>query len=387
VSKQKSLSEILDDLREARFDALKGVAESFEVEVKGGPYVLSSERQKHELAKDVSALANAMGGVILIGFRTERDPQLLGERIEECRPFEHGLCDLNQYRNVLNDWIYPPIQNLQIEWFPSNNVDKGVVAIRVPTEATDGSPYVVCKTIDLDGKINGNLIGYYQRVQDRVIARTPQLLRANLKDGSRFGELNTRLDNLEQSIALLAATVGTLITQQPTQESSGISQEEVEDRIHEAVVAVEREGLPSIILSANSTTRCDFEGLFESRSEGIVRLFENPPTLRDQGFVICVYRASSIIRARLRRCVAPENELLDLWKDGCLIAVGPGDGGLLGWMLNRSDGALPIRNFILTEVVLNFLNLAMKVFRYATPLAMRLPPGLTQTVKTLLAVR
>jgi predicted HTH transcriptional regulator len=43
------------------FDQLIGAPESLEVEFKSEPYRVEQESQKFELAKDVSALANAAG--------------------------------------------------------------------------------------------------------------------------------------------------------------------------------------------------------------------------------------------------------------------------------------------------------------------------------------
>jgi hypothetical protein len=57
-----SVAAILDILRSGNFDPLVGTIEDARIEAKGEPYQLSgNERQKQELAKDVSALANAGG--------------------------------------------------------------------------------------------------------------------------------------------------------------------------------------------------------------------------------------------------------------------------------------------------------------------------------------
>ena len=54
--------EILAVLEDGAFERLKGSPENLEVEFKREPYRLDQENQKFELAKDVSALANAAGG-------------------------------------------------------------------------------------------------------------------------------------------------------------------------------------------------------------------------------------------------------------------------------------------------------------------------------------
>ena len=57
------------------FEQFIGVPEGLEVEFKAEPYQIEHDSQRFELAKDVSALANAVGGVIVIGARTARDDE------------------------------------------------------------------------------------------------------------------------------------------------------------------------------------------------------------------------------------------------------------------------------------------------------------------------
>ena len=79
-----TVEEILRALESGNFESLIGLVENAETEAKGAPYQLSlGDAQKHELAKDVSALANADGGIILLGFRTAKDDLNPVEKIEE----------------------------------------------------------------------------------------------------------------------------------------------------------------------------------------------------------------------------------------------------------------------------------------------------------------
>jgi hypothetical protein len=64
--------EILAALTAGTFAALLGTSEDDAVECKAAPYRTGDERECIELAKDISGLANANGGLILIGARTQR---------------------------------------------------------------------------------------------------------------------------------------------------------------------------------------------------------------------------------------------------------------------------------------------------------------------------
>jgi len=101
-------------LENGHFDELIGAVEDQHLECKAAPYQLQHEHQKQELAKDVYALANADGGIILIGVKTERNPVHFGDEIIESCPFPQTLVDPDQWQAVLRTWIYPPLQHVDI---------------------------------------------------------------------------------------------------------------------------------------------------------------------------------------------------------------------------------------------------------------------------------
>jgi len=96
---------------------------------------------------------------------------------------------------------------------------------------------------------------------------------------------------------------------------------------------------------------CSFPTLFKSRSERVVRLIENPPQLRQQGFEIWADKTSEIILGRMRRNVLAGSRLIELWKDGLFIFIGPGDEDFLGWRMGGGDRAIHISNFVLAEAI------------------------------------
>lgn len=83
----QSVHDVLEKLLVGQFDALIGLPESEWLEAKPSPYVLDTTKQKLELAKDVSALANAVGGVLVLGFDTVRDPLTATEHISAVNEF------------------------------------------------------------------------------------------------------------------------------------------------------------------------------------------------------------------------------------------------------------------------------------------------------------
>ena len=79
--------EVLTVLTRRSFEDLIGKEEGLELEFKGSPYRLDVDAEKFELGKDVSGLANAEGGVIVIGVRTKRHLESLSTWPTTCGQF------------------------------------------------------------------------------------------------------------------------------------------------------------------------------------------------------------------------------------------------------------------------------------------------------------
>src|SRR5208282_6356866 len=105
MTKSLSTASILEILKNGNLAEIEGTIEDSQIEFKDSPYQLTNDLMKCELAKDVSALANVDGGLILIGFRTEKDQDPSVEYADRCRPFDPSLFDSDQYRKVLESWI------------------------------------------------------------------------------------------------------------------------------------------------------------------------------------------------------------------------------------------------------------------------------------------
>lgn len=108
-------------------------------------------------------------------------------------------------------------------------------------------------------------------------------------------------------------------------------------------------------MTAMSEGECEFPSLFLSRHEHVVRLIENPPPLRPRGFAIWADKTSEIIQGRFRRNMIGGHRLIELWKDGLFIFIGPGDEDLLGWRMHGFEKPIHISNFVLAKMILKFL--------------------------------
>jgi hypothetical protein len=365
------LADIISILESGDFDQLIGGMENDYLECKGEPYKLEQEIGKMELAKDISALANADGGVILIGVTTEKD-LALADVIRRCGCFAEGFIDFNKYENIISDWVVPSIPGLRLKWHPSSvNPKEGVVSILVPQTACQERPYIVGRIIDDTGKVSGSYVGFFERKRDRVPPIRPSELRERLKDGLRFAELNTRLMNVEEMVGKTAARDLNQPPSYPTKDFTLVPVLPVETILGRIQRTREEVGFGSratFSLVAWSEKPINFPGLFESRDDPVVQYLEHPPQLRTDGFGLLRGRPSTIVEGKLRRCLAPGFRLLEIWRDGPLISMVEGDGGHLCWGVDSTeDVGLKINNLALTETVYLFCDWALNVYKFATP--------------------
>jgi len=353
--------ELLEKLEARDFEALLGLMESEWLEAKETPYHLDSHKQKLELAKDVTALANANGGIIVLGFDCEKLPTTAGERICKVCQFPVALIDPSKYRQILADVVHPPPHGVSVLVFEAND-GQGVAAIFVDPGVITEKPYLVGKMLDENDISIGAYFGYFERKRDFIpavsIARIQQQLAAGLQSAS----IQQRLEAIETKIDALTPPrrLATVVT--------SVQKPEREARIKRARIAVGRDTEPLIYFNAVPENACSFPTLFKSHSDRVVRLIENPPQFRSNGFEIWADRTSEIIEGRLRRNMIPGQRLIELWQDGEFTFVGPGDEDFLGWSVGTGPGR-PIRvsNFVLAESTLHFCWLMRWVFEEAVP--------------------
>ena len=361
-----SVSEVLEKLVAKDFHALIGIAEGVWLDAKESPYLFETTKQKLELAKDVTALANAVGGIIVLGFDTERDTLTLGELINKVCPFPPGLVDPDRYRKVVHEYVYPPLDVL-VKVFEAAD---GKVVAAVVVHGAVNKPYIVAKITDETSQTIGAHFGYFERKQDVIPSLSVARIQQQLAAGQQWASLDQRLQGIEANVASWGK-IG------PPVKGVGITDEVRNERLKAARIAVERDDAPLVYYMASPEGECDFPTLFLSRGERVVRLIERPPQLRPQGFEIYSGDRSEILLGKLRRNMVAGRRLIELWKDGLFIFLGQGDEDFLGWRMGGEDRPIHISNFVLAESILMFCWLMRFIYEEADPkpFALRLTVG------------
>jgi hypothetical protein len=225
--------EVLAVLADGRFDALVGIAEDESLEFKRQPYRLDEEQQAFELAKDVSALANASaGGLLVVGFETQRTEGSSVDSVARVRTFARDLIDEPRYLDKIRQLIFPLVVGVRVEFNPeSGNADRGVLAIVVPPQPDDQKYFLVAKSFTGPDGAPGWLLGISIRSFDRDRPLAIGEIHALLSRGRNIaGQLDT-----------MQATLGQIDAR-----TSGVAAEESNAAPVESVLSRVREGLDAL---------------------------------------------------------------------------------------------------------------------------------------------
>ena len=329
-------------LREGTFESLVGETENEWFDAKAKPYQLD-DNGKRELARDVAALANARGGVLVIGARTEASRQHFGDEVAEIRPFAQDLVNTAQYRHILDGWIYPRVQGLVVEWAASStDHTRGVVTIRVPEQSADLRPFLVTKAIS-GGRLVETFFGYAERRADTNaplgVIDLHRALRAGLQYERTF---ERRLDNLEAMIRELREARGSSVPQ--------LANVDVDERVARAMTDGGIVNERALVLTAYAATHQELQTIFSSSGDGIRRKLEQPPVLRYAGWDLSTRGISEIVEGEFVRARS-SRKVVDLYRDGTLVLACAADESFLGWaMKNQKLNSLGVIELIYSFV-------------------------------------
>ena len=353
--KEFSIKELKKIINEGIFDSLIGKIENDFFDCKKEIYDLKNDSSKRELAKDVSSFANLHGGYILIGPQTQKNKNHFGDEIERINLLNQGLVDINQYFDIIRDWIYPEIEGLEMEWKPSNNDEnKGILAIKVPQQKETSKPFLVKKVVE--GKKHSEIIfGYAERKGDKNDPKKIQDIHKIMRDGLLYDRnIENRFDALESLIE---------INQQQIQKDKHIKKDkEIEEMVKEKINATLKvnnmNNQRMIILSAYSKdVKGKLKTLFTEKENSIKRQLEIPPIIRHGGWSLETLDGGKIIERQLVR-VMNSVKIVDLYKDGTLVFAGLADEEFLSW---ASKDGLKINSLALIELVYNFISFYKEV--------------------------
>ncbi|MFJ5260101.1 helix-turn-helix domain-containing protein [Streptomyces sp. NPDC088387] len=198
-------------LAQQRPEAIVGMPESEWVDFKGvgpaGPYDLSLDAKKYELAKDVAAFANAAGGLLVCGFTATRRPTDLHEAVVKPVPFAKRLVNTERYKAVIADLARPPI-GVEFSWYDDpGDPGLGYLVIEVPALPESARWALVTKILNEDGKLVKGGVAIPVRHGDDTRYLSPDLVYQLVNSGLRAGPAMD-LDLSVEEGAAVDVTVG-----------------------------------------------------------------------------------------------------------------------------------------------------------------------------------
>ncbi|MET8138285.1 ATP-binding protein, partial [Streptomyces sp. NPDC005251] len=159
-------------LASGQVDGILGTPESEWVDFKAaglnGPYDLSTDKGKFELAKDVAAFANTGGGLIVCGFKAKRRPSDLHEAAQKPTPFAKSLVNTDTYKDVITEYVRPLI-GVEFHWFnDASDPDLGYFVIDVQAVPDSDRWALVTKTLSEDGRLVKGGVAIPRRHSDKT---------------------------------------------------------------------------------------------------------------------------------------------------------------------------------------------------------------------------
>jgi len=361
-----SLAECRRLLGASDFTSFLDAVESERVEFKAEPYRLERDHHKQELAKDVSGLANAGGGIILIGFKTSKDAAVLGDYVTGLRPFPRAYFRIEQYQDIIQEWVYPS-PNVTLSWFDSGD-GSGFAAIDVSEGAKEHLPYLIKRIVSDDGKRSEIVVGYVQRSQVNIQPSSVHQIHALLRSGLRMHEIGAQYSLIQDTLQQLVATQSEVSEAKTVEANAAKKDAEFDRDKKQALSAAGFENMPNLLLAAYPAGPVRMRGLFDRTESDLINVLDQPPTLNGNGWDLTTGQPIENIHGRLRRGVKPGWKLLQLSREGILLFLARGDRGFLSYSITQqSDVPFFIVPFILAHCIFAFTLFSHHVFEYAEP--------------------
>lgn len=351
---KEKLEKIIDS---NAFEDLKGEYENEWFDCKSQPYSLVDNKSKRELAKDVSSFANSNGGYILIGVKTTKDDIHFGDKIDEIKPFESNVVSREQVLKICEDWLYPKPDGLDFFWIASNNdPNKGIAVIKIPVQTDALKPFLIKNVLDEEKQIE-IMFGYAERRRDNSQPYTLRDLQTILRLGLNYEQfIKGKFELLEQKIDGLSTNFDKVNYETPIDISERLK---IIDDLERLAVTVANLRFERYFSLVGFTDKPNNLKSFAIAENGARSWLENISSLRSDGWTLRTYRRPEIVQGKLIRANEENYKIIELHREGTLIAAFAANRKFLAWGKNEADDR--INQVALIEVIYNFVELYGKV--------------------------
>ena len=207
MSTREFVTEVLEH---RRFSILVGRKEDlwFEAKERHEFNLAGNANHRFEVAKDVSAMANADGGFLLIGLKTEPVLEEKTDQVSELNLITADQFDADQFFGVIKDCIHPPIRGLDVKWIESaETAAQGLGCVIIPPQSEDDRPFLMKHVFDGDAKLRHIVFGIARRIGSSNRPLTIEELHHDVQQGK--ASVPDRLTRIERELAEIKAMIGT----------------------------------------------------------------------------------------------------------------------------------------------------------------------------------
>jgi hypothetical protein len=162
LDRQRVLDAAADD-----FQSLIGIRETQELEAKRQWPDLTIATSRWEFAKDVAAMANGGGGVIVYGLATQRVPAEQADETHTVHPIDPASLNAAMALGILAEHVHPRLRDVRIEFVPGSSVaPNGIVFVEVPSQ---DSKVILCKAMEGTVAMKEYLFGFAERGRVHIV--------------------------------------------------------------------------------------------------------------------------------------------------------------------------------------------------------------------------
>ena len=340
VMTAESPAQVITLLSQGKANEILGTPESAWVDFKSpglkGPYDLSTDKGKFELAKDVAAFANAGGGLIVCGFKATQRATELHEVAERCTPILAALINSATYKAVIAEYIRP-IVKVDFHRFDAgaeSEAERSYFVIEVTALPEAERWAVVTRTINEAGNFIKGSWTLPIRNGDATVYLSPEEAYRLINDGMRARQQRPAASSI------------------PTAQARAVARSDLRAHLDLADAPVlyfqTSPPSPNVLLP----------GMFSAG--GLKDRLANQGTLRSvDAFNFATRRRPEVFEGGLRLAVPPRYGLR-IESDGSVTAVAAATSEMLCWGMERfglSQGDHRISVFVLTELTLEYFRL------------------------------
>ncbi|MFA6973107.1 MAG: ATP-binding protein [Parcubacteria group bacterium] len=323
--------EIYEKLKAGKTEEIIGLEESAFFDVKSGIYDISKKEGKFELAKDVCSFANSGGGLIAIGFETAQEKTSMKERISAVNPIDKNIVNLDSYRKILLEMVYPKISNhIEIGHIDCNGSKQGIIVyIYIKNDCEKDKPFIVTKAVEDSNnggqKLSTKFIALPTRQGSDTDFETAEQIQKALKWGLK---VEPSFDNIFQELKIISDKLS------DGQSNAKVSDKDIAEKEQKRIDGIRNDffkDLPCLIMSAIfSPQPVEVKDIFNP-SAGPMGLIERPPSIRPRfGWNLETLDMPKIKEGRYLEVTNGERKIIRIYRDGHIIFGGQMDEHFLG---------------------------------------------------------